>query len=462
MAKTQSSTAASPGLLPNSLRFLGTLGNSIGIQAPTAGVTFLPALMAGVVGGAGPVAFLFALGAMLFVGYAFTLFARDTASAGSVFAFNGKALTPFAGFTTLCLLLLVYIAYASSVLASNANLVQGRFPHAPWVLLALVCLAVSIVIGYRHIGLSAALIVVFEAVSLVLVGIVAVAVLVHGSSHHHVLLLHHSSSPSLSTLGLGVVLAFTGFSGFEVAATLGEESSRPKRVIPRAFIVALIASGLIYAGMSWIETIAFPTPASLASQSVPLVTIAHRYIGAPMAILINLAALVSGLGAQFACFTGATRLLYAIAREVAPNSVLARTHHSHHSPTGALWTVAAFSLLGIVVLASQSAIDAYFDLATFGADLILIVYLVTIVGAISWSIRRRIHPVMNSLILGMGALILGGVIWSTLTTLVAPFTWCALAAGVVVLGCAVAYPLLPRVRNTVRASQLLMQTNDGL
>jgi hypothetical protein len=41
----------------DSIAFLGAAGSAVGIQAPSAGVSFLPALMAGIVGAAGPFAF---------------------------------------------------------------------------------------------------------------------------------------------------------------------------------------------------------------------------------------------------------------------------------------------------------------------------------------------------------------------------------------------------------------------
>jgi len=105
----------------DSVRFIGTVGSAVGIQALTGGVTFLPALMAGVVGAAGPLAFGLAIVAMLFVAYAFITFTRDSSSAGSVYAYNGRAMGPAYGFLSVWALIGVYIAYASSVYCSNAN-----------------------------------------------------------------------------------------------------------------------------------------------------------------------------------------------------------------------------------------------------------------------------------------------------------------------------------------------------
>lgn len=73
------------------MRFIGTVGSAVGIQAPAGGVSFLPALMAGIVGVAGPFSFGTAVVVMLFVAYAFVVFTREFASAGSVYSFCGRA-----------------------------------------------------------------------------------------------------------------------------------------------------------------------------------------------------------------------------------------------------------------------------------------------------------------------------------------------------------------------------------
>ncbi|MCA1597778.1 MAG: hypothetical protein LC769_01935, partial [Chloroflexi bacterium] len=164
-------------LRADSVRFIGTVGSAVGIQAPTAGVTFLPALMAGVVGAAGPVALGLTIVAMLFVAYAFITFTRDSSSAGSVYAYNGRAMGPAYGFLSVWALIGVYIAYAASVYCSSANilgnLLQASGLTLPWPLLAAGLWLLTIVLAYRSIAVSATLIFALEGLSLVLVAVVA-------------------------------------------------------------------------------------------------------------------------------------------------------------------------------------------------------------------------------------------------------------------------------------------------
>ncbi|MGH8131928.1 MAG: APC family permease, partial [Steroidobacteraceae bacterium] len=408
----------------------------------------------------GPLAFLLALGAMLFVAYAFLVFTREFASAGSVFAFNGRALGPAYGFISAFLLLGVYLAFAASVYASNANFLERLLPvgAVPWPLLATGSWAATMALTYRRIGVSAAVIVGLEAASLVMVAVVAVAVLMHGG--------HGSGAVSaapftvgrglpIATLGLGVVLAFTGFSGFEVAATFGEETRAPRRIIPASVLVALLASGGVYVFMAWIETIAFASPDALASASVPLVDIAGRYVSPAMGTVINIAALLSGVGAQLACVNGGNRLLFALGRDGFGPSWLARTHERHRSPIGALAVAGVLTLLATLAMYSAAPIDAFFYLSTYGADLILVVYLLTVVGALVWSLRRGHSNPLRQLTRLAGVLVLGYVIKNTVYPIPQfPFNICMYAASATLALGLLILVVFPRMRRHIASSEL--------
>jgi len=445
-------------LRADSVRFIGTVGSAVGIQAPTAGVTFLPALMAGVVGAAGPVAFGLAIVAMLFVAYAFITFTRDSSSAGSVYAYNGRAMGPAYGFLSVWALIGVYIAYASSVYCSSANilgnLLQASGLTLPWPLLAAGLWLLTIVLAYRSIAVSATLIFALEGLSLVLVAVVAVAVIAHGGYQGHGVAATRLLPPGLglSTLGLGVVFAFTGFSGFEVAATLGEEARQPRRVISLALVTALLVSGGVYTLMSWVETVGFASATALSQSSVPLVDVARVYVSPAMGTVVNVAALISGFGAQLATVNGATRLLFALGRDGVGPRWLARTSARQRSPVGALGVVALVSVAAFLPLTAGTPLDAFFYLSTYGADLIIAVYLLTVIAAFVRSLRQR-RPRQLAILL-VGVLVMGYVLKSTVYPIPAfPFNYCMYAAGGT-LAVGVALLLWPRLRRALHRAPL--------
>ena len=393
---------AGHSLRRGSVAFLGTVGSAVGIQAPSAGVSFLPALMAGIVGVAGPFAFGSAMIVMLFVAYAFVVFAREFASAGSVYAFNGTALGPGYGLVSAWLLLFTYLAFAASVFASNANglvtlVAPGLLGTHLWLVFAAALWLVTIVLTRYSIRVSTAVIVIVEAVALLLVAVVAVVVIARGG-YHGTALGRLSMRPfsldavPVGMVGLGIVFAFTGFSGFEVAATLGEESRVPRRIIPASMVTALVVSGLIYTGMSYVETIAYPSAQALAAAAdhgVPLASIADMFLTPGFGTVITVAAVTSGFGAQLATVNGATRLLFAIGRSGLGPRVLGRVHPRHRTPTVALAVTAVVSLVAVGALWFRSPLDAFADLATYGADLIIVAYLATLIAALVWTVRHR-------------------------------------------------------------------------
>jgi len=326
--------------------------------------------------------------------------------------------------------------------------------------------AATMVLGYASIGFSSLVIFVCEGIAIILVAIVGVAivgvaVVVKGGYHHHAL----STAPfqthgiAFSVLGLGVVNAFGAFSGFEGAAVLGEESARPTRTIPLAVAGSLVASAAVYVVITWIVDNAYVTPHALANDPAPLVHLANLYAGSTMGKLIIVAGVISAFGAQLACVNAASRLLFSLGREVGggrqASNLLVRTDRRRHSPVGALVIVGGVSLAGLVAFSFEGqAIRALTIIVTYGAYLILIAYLLTVIAAAVWVWRNGRRPI-PLLALSVGVIILSYVLYDTFNPFPAPpfdgDVWAAL--GTVVLGVALA--LVPAVHGRIARSELL-------
>jgi amino acid transporter len=469
LAARVSDSVASPdparGLRRDSLAFGRTVAMSVGIQGPTAGVIVGPAVLASIVGGAGALAYLLGFVAMAFCAYAFVVFSRAFNSSSSVYAFNGSALGARYGFVSAWLLLLVYTCFAAAVYASTADIAQSLLAslgvHIGWVIIAVVGWVATMALAYASIGLSSLVIFVFEGLAIGLISIVAVVILARGGYHHHAF----SGAPfelhgvAFSVLGLGVVNAFGAFSGFEGAAVLGEESARPTHSIPAAVIGSLVASAAVYIVFTWIVDNAYASPGALAADPAPLVHLADHYVGSAMGTLVNLAGVISAFGAQLACVNAANRLLYALGREVGGDdparNPLVRTDARHGSPVGALVIVGGASLAALLAFSFEAqALRALVLIVTYGAYLIIVVYLLTVIAAAVWVWRHGRRPV-PLLALSVGVIVLVYVLYDTFRPFpAAPFdvdVWVAL--GSVVLG--IALTLIPVVHRRIAGSQLL-------
>ena len=456
----EATAGAGPGrsLRRGSLRFLRTAALPVGIQGPTAGVIIGPAIIAGIVGEPGALAQVLALVAMGFVAYAFVVFTRSFNTAGSVYAFNGSALGPGYGFVSAWLLLLVYTSFAAGVYAATADIAQALLAsfglHVGWVWLGLAGAALALALAYTSIGFSSLVILAAEGAAVALITVVAIAVLAAGGYHHHGI----SAAPfsphgaSLPVLALGVTAAFGQFSGFESAATLGEEARRSTRTIPAAIGWSLFGAAAIYIFFTWIVYSTYPGPAAIAAAPAPLVHVADVYLGSGVGTAVNAAGLISAFGAQLACLNAAARLAFALGRETSGAGVLTRTWRRHGSPAGALTVVGAVSVAALVAFGSEhTATRAATLIIQYGAYLILAAYLMTVTAALAWTLRTGRRPLPLA-ILATGTVVLGYVLYRTFAPFpAAPFGWVVLAAGVSVAAGAIILltpGLLPRMRRS--------------
>jgi len=465
----QATGGAGPGrsLRRGSLRFLRTAALPVGIQGPTAGVIIGPAIIAGIVGEPGALAQVLALVAMGFVAYAFVVFTRSFNTAGSVYAFNGSALGPGYGFVSAWLLLLVYTSFAAGVYAATADIAQTLLAsfgvHVGWVWPGLAGAALALALAYTSIGFSSLVILAAEGAAVALIIVVAIAVLAAGGYHHHGI----SAAPfsphgvSLSVLALGVTAAFGQFSGFEGAATLGEEARHSTRTIPAAIGWSLAGAAAIYIFFTWIVYSAYPGPAAVAADPAPLVHVAGIYLGSGVGTAVNAAGLISAFGAQLACLNAAARLLFALGRETggtAGTSVLTRTWRRYSSPAGALTVVGAVSVAALLAFGfERTATRAATLIIQYGAYLILAAYLMTVLAALAWTWRTGRRPLPLA-ILTAGAVVLGYVLYRTFTPFPAsPFGW-AVLAGAASAATGAAILLIPGVLARMRRSRLLAVT----
>lgn len=454
---------ASETLKKDSVSLLGTIGIAVGPQAPTGGINLLPAIMAGIVAGAATLSFLLGLVAMIFVAYAFVIFARRIASAGQAYSYTGIAAGWGYGAVTGFAWMVAFIAVSSWLTVQDGNYLVALFQPTgitlPWLWMSALMWLVMVVLTFRSMELSAITVVVVEAIGVTLMFIVAAVVIIHGGYGGHSLSFHPftTNGQSFTTVMAGVVFAFTSFSGFEAAGALGEEAKRPRWAIPVAIFSALIVSGAIYVFMTWVETVGSASPQTLAHQTTPLVTIAGQYMGSPMGTIMNVAALISGFGAQLACLAAATRVLYALGRDaVGPkgHARFTRLHPKFGTPV--LPFVIASAVSGIVVFAFAGAgpIGSITDVSSYAGDIEILVYLLVVIAALifCWRYQRRL---VHFIILGIGAVVMCYIVKDTVYPIPsAPLNYAMYAAfGTFALGIAVLL-VFPGVRARLKASDI--------
>lgn len=457
--------------LRRELSFLEAIALSIGIMAPTAAMALNGSLAAGITGSAVPLAFLLAAVAVGLASFAFIQFSRYFAHSGSVYAFNGIALGPRAGFFSGWALLGTYMAFTCASVAEVGNFAQAFFADlnlsVNWLLLALVAGAIIWLFAYSDIAVSTRLTLVMEGISVLLIAILTIVILIKvGGAGQLTAQPFTPSGQPFNNIGLAAVFGFLSFAGFEGAATLGEETRNPRRNIPIAILTAVVGTGIFYVAVTYAQTVGFGTSASgiqsFASSTAPLGDLGVRYMGRVMAGAIDFGATISAFASALGTANAGARILYSMGRDGFISQRLGTVSRRTGSP---FLTVAVVMIVTFVVdilwsfAPGINGASLFGYLGTIGVFLILVAYILTNIGAIRFFVARRLW-VWQWIVPVLAILVLGYTLYSNLYPIPAApynyFPYVALAWLVIGLIFVFASPAL------VQRIGLHLEENEGL
>jgi amino acid transporter len=197
-----------------------------------------------------------------------------------------------------------------------------------------------------------------------------------------------------ASIALGLSFGLLSFAGFEQAATLGEEVRRSRFTIPRVLIGTVLGAGVVFTIVTAAQTLGFGTDpagvARLTTSTSLLADLSARYFGGWSADLFDALAVCSALGGALASIVAASRILFALCRDIVPSSPVGRISPASGTPRNAALCVLLAAIMGygamrIVFHASGS--DAFFWGSTLGALALLIAYLLVVVSAAAALIR---------------------------------------------------------------------------
>ena len=313
-------------------------------------------------GAAAPWAYIVAGAGSLCLASVIIRFTRRMASAGGIYTYTARGLGAGGGFIAGWL-----YAPAFAVGTSFVMVISGFFlneildAHAGihlgsdgWVWCFLALLVVLTALALADIRISTRTQLVIGVASVAPILLLLVIVLAKGGDAGVTLApFDPGRLPSSHGLFLGVVLAFTGFIGFEAAAALGEEAADPLRVIPRAILMAIAVGVVFYIFLAWVMAVGFGIDHidQWATNPAALDTLATRYAGTWLAVLVDLGVSVGALVAALAGVNLTSRILFAMAREGGAPRAFATTNARFGTPWAAIGAVLALTLTLVVALA---------------------------------------------------------------------------------------------------------------
>ena len=228
-------------LRKDSLSFMETIGQSVANVSPTLTPTLVVAVVVGMAGTASWLVYLAATIAMVIVGINVGKLAKRIPCAGSFFIYVSRSLGPSWGLLSGWAMLAAYLTTAMALTVATSIFIKMLFAalHIGFVpnsiMLYAIISGLALLCASRDIRFSSRMGLTLEIISVALILITCVVIV----SHYGFKI--DTKQLDLSNLDYGkaiqaIVFAIFSYVGFESAATLGQESRNPERVIPRAII----------------------------------------------------------------------------------------------------------------------------------------------------------------------------------------------------------------------------------
>jgi amino acid transporter len=379
----------------------GAIAVAVAGMAPTMAMNLNPQEPAEHVGRVVPLVFLLSTLVVLLVAWCFARLAHEHPNAGSAYGFVAAILGPRAGLVAGWTLLGTYLCFVIVGLAGvglfGANLLQrldlwrDASSLGLTMLAALVVAPLSIVPAQR----AGLVLIILEGVAVVAMALMACAVLLlvaqgHGPQGDPPLLdlFIPTAGVGASAVALGLSFGLLSFAGFEQVATLGEEVKKSRFTIPRVLIGTVLGAGIVFTLVTAAETLGFGTDragvARFTTSTSLLADLSARYFGGWSGDLFDALAICSALGGALASIVAASRILFALGRDLVPSSPVARISPASGTPRNAAVCVVVAAILGygaLRLIFHASGSDAFFWGSTLGALALLVAYLLVVLSA---------------------------------------------------------------------------------
>jgi APA family basic amino acid/polyamine antiporter len=356
MAQTVPSPPVSCRLLPCDLG----LGDAVAIGLGAiigGGIFIVTGIVAGLAGPALVLSIILAAAISLFTALSFIRLTRWRPAEGSVYFYARNLLSPFAGFLAGWMWIASNIFTGAAVALGVAHYLQSLLPGAaPKGIAVLLCLAFALL---NLVGLKSS-----ARVNTVLVGIKVIVLLlfvVFGAFHFKPV---HFTPFFTSATGVfrGAFFIFFAFAGFARVAIIAEEVKNARTTVPRAIVLALALSALIYIAVS-VVALGLIGADRLAASRSPLAE-AIRVAGSPALVyLVAVGGMMAMASVLLTSILGVSRMIFAMAREGDLPLVLGRLHARFQTPHLPI-LIAGASCALIAALLDVTAVVAISTFAT--------------------------------------------------------------------------------------------------
>jgi len=172
---------------------------------------------------------------------------------------------------------------------------------------------------------------------------------------------YFESPTGLSGIVIAFVLIFFAFVGFEDMANVAEEVKKPSRTIPKAILISISITGVIYVLVS-LAAVRVVSWQDLGTSAAPLAAVAERVLGTGGHVLLSSIALFATTNTVLIILIAGARILYGMASDRSLPSLLGKIHLKTKTPwiavIGIMLASMAFAFVGDIVLVANISVFA--------------------------------------------------------------------------------------------------------
>lgn len=299
---------------------------------------------------------------------------------GGTYEYGYRVLSPRLGFAAGWLFLVSKLAAAGTVALGFGASVAALWPGVSGRVAGVI--AAVVLTGANYVGIKKAgrfnTAVVGISVSVLVVFIVAGLPAFRPSN------LSPFAPAGIRGVLEAAALLFFAYTGYARVATLGEEVHEPRRTIPRAIVIALAISFVLYVAVSLIAVGAIGAEA-MGRGSSPLQAAAAAFPTKGIDKVVGVGAMTAMLGVLLSQVFAISRMVFAMARRRDLPRALEHIHPAYAVPERAVLLAGAV----IVVVALVGTLTWVVAAATFT---ILIYYTITNLAALRMPIEKKLYP----------------------------------------------------------------------
>jgi len=343
------------------------------------GIFVVTGVAAGVAGSAVVVSMVVAACVSLLTALSFCELAAWQPLEGSIYEYSYRLISPFAGFLTGWMWVLSNTFAGAAVALGFAYYLNALYPILPTNIIAALIAAGFTVFNYLGTRQSANLNNFLVAAKLLILAFfVAFGISFIQNANYM------PFQPFQTGVLLGAVYIFFAYGGFARAAVIAEEIKDARRNVPRAILIALAISTVIYV-LVGLVAVGLMGANGLSASNSPLKD-AMAVTGNNAAVaLISVGGMLATASVLLTSILGVSRMAYAMARRNDLPQALSKLHPKHNTPYYAVWIVgAATVLLALIGDVSRVVVVSSFAMLFF--------YTLANVAAFRFEPQKRVYP----------------------------------------------------------------------